>query len=294
MLQTSTIKSYVRLCQPGTIMIMALIAFTTMQLAVPLGRAEPWSFIMVGVGVTILLVAAWGVFDQMLCAQQDVRMERTRLKPLPSGRVAYRHAREFALILLTLGVVTVSVVHAGLAVYGLIAVLTALLLSQLKTRHAMFRALIASVVCAIVPLFAFALMTHHLDISGFALALIVFLWVPIHYWSEAICRHEEYAHAQLLESTYPLIHDKSMARLVVMLYVTLLVLVSYLPFIIDMAGLLYLLAVSYLNVRCLFYAVQLYRSKDALYALLLHRYSKFYLAMTFGLLLIDHYFPILT
>jgi protoheme IX farnesyltransferase len=71
-----------------------------------------------------------------------------------------------------------------------------------------------------------------------------------------------------------------------------MVAVTYLPFLISMCGLIYVVGVTLLNAGFLFYAIRLFRSKGTEHAYATFHYSIFYLMMLFLVLLADHYIPL--
>ncbi len=79
------------------------------------------------------------------------------------------------------------------------------------------------------------------------LVLIVFAWTPPHFWALAIHKRDEYERAGV--PMLPVTHGEAFTRLQVWLYGWLTVAVTLLPFVIGMSGWIYLLGVTALNVR---------------------------------------------
>ena len=88
---------------------------------------------------------------------------------------------------------------------------------------------------------------------------------------------------------FPVVYGEKMTKLHVLLYVCLLILVTILPYLIGMCGYLYLIGVTILNLRFLYWACILYANKKEKAALSTFKYSIWYLLALFILLLADHF-----
>jgi len=120
------------------------------------------------------------------------------------------------------------------------------------------------------------------------LFLIIFIWTPPHFWALAIRRKDEYAKAKI--PMLPVTHGVDFTKIQILLYTILLFLVTLVPFLIQMSGLIYLAGAISLGVGFLYYAIKLYRDKTPnKIAMKTFGYSIFYLSVLFGFLLADHY-----
>jgi protoheme IX farnesyltransferase len=89
----------------------------------------------------------------------------------------------------------------------------------------------------------------------------------------------------------PVTHGIPYTRLQVLLYTVLLVLVTLMPWISGMSGLIYLAAVLVLNARFLYYAFALKLTDRAELPMKIFKFSISYLMWLFVALLVDHYLP---
>ena len=105
------------------------------------------------------------------------------------------------------------------------------------------------------PVLGWAAVTNSVDPNALLLFLIIFVWTPPHFWALAIARKDEYAQAGI--PMLPVTHGVAYTRLQVLLYTVLLLVVTLLPFLTRMSGLLYLSAALVLNVIFLYYALAL-------------------------------------
>jgi protoheme IX farnesyltransferase len=117
--------------------------------------------------------------------------------------------------------------------------------------------------------------------------LIIFVWTPPHFWALAIYRKDEYALVDI--PMLPVTHGSAFTRLQILLYTILLVIVTTLPYLTGMSGLVYLAGVSVLNAGFMMYALRMMVSKDILLPMHTFVYSITYLMVLFMFLLADHY-----
>ena len=87
----------------------------------------------------------------------------------------------------------------------------------------------------------------------------------------------------------PVTHGEQFTRLHILLYTVLLVLVTTLPYLIGMSGVVYLVAATGLNAGFLYYAMRLYLRPSTPLPMQTFNYSILYLMGIFSALLVDHY-----
>jgi heme o synthase len=119
------------------------------------------------------------------------------------------------------------------------------------------------------------------------LVLIIFIWTPPHFWPLAIARQEKYALVNI--PMLPVTHGAEFTRLQILLYAVLLLVVTLLPYLTGMSGLIYLVSALLLGLGFIYFAVLMMRNKDAKTAMLTFWYSIIYITVLFAALLIDHY-----
>jgi protoheme IX farnesyltransferase len=140
---------------------------------------------------------------------------------------------------------------------------------------------------AMPPVLGWAAVTGDVSAPALVLFLIIFVWTPPHFWSLALYRVEDYRRSGL--PMLPVTHGSAFTRLNMLLYTVMLVVVSMLPYLIGMSGLLYLVSALVLGALFIRYAWQLWRRYSDALARKTFSYSVLYLALLFGALLMDHY-----
>jgi protoheme IX farnesyltransferase len=137
------------------------------------------------------------------------------------------------------------------------------------------------------PILGWTAMTGEVNAEPLLLFLIIFAWTPPHFWALAIHRAQEYAKADI--PMLPVTHGIDFTRLHILLYTILLFIVTLLPYLIGMNGVIYLAGAVVLGGGFLYYAIALYVNDAEYLPIQTFIYSIYYLMALFAFLLIDHY-----
>ncbi|TLY60195.1 MAG: protoheme IX farnesyltransferase [Gammaproteobacteria bacterium] len=280
-------RDYLELTKPR---VVALVTFTalvgTLLASAGMPPLEPLVFGNLGIALAAASAAA---LNQVLDRRIDAQMARTRARPLPSGRLSERHALVFAA---SLGVSAMAIL--ALLVNLLTAALTFLTLIGYAVIYTLWlkratpqNIVIGGLAGAAPPVLGWAAVSDSIDPNALLLSLIIFVWTPPHFWSLAIARRDDYARAGI--PMLPVTHGVAYTRLQVLLYTVLLVVVTLMPFLTRMSGLLYLAAALLLNAEFLYYALALKVTAREELPLRVFRFSVTYLMWLFAALLVDHY-----
>jgi len=122
--------------------------------------------------------------------------------------------------------------------------------------------------------------TGGVDAHALLLFLIIFTWTPPHFWALAIARKDEYAKVDI--PMMPVTHGVAFTRLQILLYTILLFVVTLLPYLTGMSGLIYLAAAVGLGSVFLYYAIAMMVSSRPELPMKTFTYSITYLAGLFG------------
>ena len=141
------------------------------------------------------------------------------------------------------------------------------------------------------PVLGWTAVTGAAEPHALLLFLIIFAWTPPHFWALAIARRQEYAKAGI--PMLPVAYGVEFTQLHILLYTILLVIVTLLPWVTGMTGLVYLVATVVLDAIFVKHALAL-RRPDASPELPMRmfRYSINYLMLLFAALLVDHYLKV--
>lgn len=283
-------RDYYELTKPKVVMLIVFTAIVGMFVSVPgWPGAMPLIFGTLGIG---LASSSAAVFNHVLDARIDVQMMRTQGRPLPQGKLTERSALMFASMLCVISMIIlwflVNPLTAILTFFSLIGY--AVVYTAWLKRATPQNIVIGGAAGAAPPVLGWTAVTNEVTSAALLLFLIVFVWTPPHFWALAIARKEEYAKVDI--PMLPVTHGEAYTRLNILLYTVLLLLVTILPYLIGMSGLIYLLAALVLGGIFLYYAIRMYPVPDEPDELPMQtfRFSISYLGYLFAALLLDHYF----
>ena len=282
-------RRYLELTKPRVVALITFTAIVGTLLASP--GAPPLDALVWGNLGIALAAACAATLNHVLDRRIDAQMARTRARPLPSGQLTERQALVFAAVL---GVSAMAIL--AFLVNLLTAVLTFLSLIGYAVVYTVWlkRATSQNIVIggaagAAPPVLGWTAVTNGIDPNALLLFLIIFVWTPPHFWALAIARRDEYARAGI--PMLPVTHGVAHTRLQILLYTVLLVVVTLMPFLTRMSGLIYLAAALVLNAGFLYYALALKISAREELPMRVFRFSVTYLMWLFAALLVDHYLP---
>jgi len=280
-------KKYYNLTKPKVVALIIFTAIVGMLLAgienVPLSQVFA---AIAGIG---LAAASGAAINHWVDQKIDVIMERTKNRPLPHGDLSSIQALTFALSL-----AVISMVLLVVWVNNLTAILTFISLMGYAVIYTVFlkRSTPQNIVYggaagAAPPLLGWVAMTGTVNTEALLLFLIIFIWTPPHFWALAIRRKDEYAKADI--PMLPVTHGVKYTKRLILLYSLMLFSVSLMPFVIQMSGIIYLIAAVILGAIFVIFAWKLYIDDENKLAMKTFSYSIFYLSALFLFLLADHY-----
>ena len=278
---------YFELCKPRVNTLIVFTAIVGMILAVP--GWPPLNAVFFGtIGIGLAAASAAAV-NHLLDQRIDAVMARTRNRPLPTGQLGAGQVLIFALALallsMTVLVARVNSLTAVLTFFSLIgyAVIYTVWLKRATPQNIV----IGGAAGAAPPVLGWTAVTGSVDPNALILFLIIYVWTPPHFWALAIHRRHDYAAADI--PMLPVTHGSRFTRWHILFYTILLVVVTTLPYLTGMSGLLYLAGVTVLNLGFLWYALRLLRDSDERLPMQTFGYSVIYLMVLFVFLLADHF-----
>ena len=280
---------YYELTKPRVVMLIVFTAVVGMFLAVP-AIPDLRQLTLGTIGIAMAASSA-AVFNHVLDARIDILMMRTRGRPLPQGKLTEKSALVFASILCIS-----SMIILWFLVNPLTAILTFFSLSGYAVIYTVWlkRATSQNIVIggaagAAPPILGWTTITNEISTEPLLLFLIIFVWTPPHFWALAIARLEEYRKVEI--PMLPVTHGVPYTRLNILLYSILLLIVTVMPYVIGMSGLIYLIVATGLGLYFLYYAIRMYREhRNEELPMQMFWYSIKYLGYLFTALLVDHYF----
>ncbi len=232
-------RDYWELLKPR---VMSLVIFTggiVMILSPTLQRVHPF---LLFVALLCLAVGAGAaaVFNMVGDADIDALMDRTRGRPLPSGRVESDKALVFGILLafFSVGIMGISINIKASALLAFTIFFYSVVYTLGLKRRTPQNIVIGGASGALPPLIGWV------SASGDCLAslpwilfLIIFLWTPPHFWALALYRPKEYAQANI--PMMPCVVGERRTIKQIGVYTGLLLIISFLPWLTGSLGLFY-------------------------------------------------------
>jgi heme o synthase len=284
----ASVGDYVALMKPR---VMSLVVFTALVgLMVAPGHLHP----VLGFAALLCIAVgagAAGALNMWFDADVDAMMSRTRLRPIPAGRVLPQEALGFGMTLAVGSVAVLGLVANWLAA-GLLAFTiffyVAIYTAWLK-RSTPQNIVIGGAAGAFPPMIGWAAATGAIGIESVLMFLIIFFWTPPHFWALSLWRCQDYARAGI--PMLPVVAGAAETRRQILIYSLVLAPIGAAPWLAGAAGLIYGATALVAGGMMARLAHQLYRLGDAAAgdraAKKLFGFSIVYLFLLFAVLLID-------
>jgi len=288
--KSATFRDYYELTKPRVVLLIVFTAIVGMFLSVP-GMPDLGLLLAGTLGIGLAASSA-AVVNQVLDVRIDIQMTRTRNRPVPQGKIAESSAFVFAAVLGVFSMLllwfVVNPLTAALTFASLIGY--AVIYTMYLKRATPQNIVIGGAAGAAPPVLGWTAMTGELHSDALILFLIIFAWTPPHFWALAIARKDEYAKVAI--PMLPVTHGVEYTRQFILLYTIILILITLMPYLSGMSGLIYLSVALSLGGRFLWYALRLKKDQSGQLPMRMFWFSIRYLMFLFAALLLDHYFII--
>jgi len=284
----SLLRDLVALTKPR---IISLLLVTTVAPMFVAGRPSWWTVLLVSVGGYLMAGGANAV-NMYLDRDIDDVMARTRLRPIPSGRMAPQAVLAFGVMLATaatwmlahfVNITTAALALAGFYFYVFIY-------TRWLKRSTPQNIVIGGAAGAFPPLVGWAAVTGRVDLAALYLFLIVFYWTPPHFWALALLKQHDYGRAGVPMA--PLVWGERGTLDQMLWYTVVLIALTVLPVAFGAFGLLYLAAAIVLGGLLLWGVIRTrtLHGRGAVWtasAWWTYKYSLLYLALLFVAMVVD-------
>ncbi len=218
----------------------------------------------------------------------DGKMERTKLRPIPSGGFSPNAALAIGLVLSVFSVVGLfffTNIHAA-ALLAFTIIYYSFLYTVLLKSNTPQNIVIGGLAGALPPVIAWISVSDVNIWNSIIMCLIIFLWTPPHSWALAIYRNDDYSNASV--PMYPVIHGFKSTFKLMNFYTLLMVLSTNALFIFNYNGVFYFITSNILNAYFVYKLYVLNKSNDPKKdAIKLFGYSILYLFLIFFVAVID-------
>ena len=281
------IKNYYELTKPKIWYLLVFTAFGAALTASLLFKIEvtPLQWFLLLTGVAAGSAAAdtiTGYNDHDI----DAIMDRTKSRPIPSGRISPRNALIFGLILTTVSLVCawlINYIALGLMAFGLFD--NIIVYSKWLKRRSQANIILGGFSGAAPALIGYvAVTTQNIEI-GLVMAALVFFWIPTHIWSLALHVKKDYTKARV--PMLPVVADERTSVRVIAITTLLMVAFSIVPFFLNQFGLIYLITATVFGIVMILLSTWLMVRPSERASWMVFKFSSPYLTALFIAFILD-------
>jgi heme o synthase len=280
------LRDYVTLTKPRIISLLLVTTWAPMVIALR-GLPDASTFLWTMLG-GYLMAGGANALNMYIDRDIDAQMPRTRLRPIPSGRMSPGHVLGFGLTLAAASVAlfawAVNPLAAALALSGLLYYV--FVYTRWLKRTSPQNIVVGGAAGAFPPLVGWAAATGEVSLTAAYLFLIVFFWTPPHFWALALVKQRDYGRAGVPMAPNVWGERETMRQM--LLYTLILVPVSLGPVTYGGLGPVYGVSALVLGAWLLRDVVRVMRAESYVQpAWALYRNSLLYLALLFGAMAVD-------
>jgi len=210
------------------------------------------------------MVGASNAYNQIIEKDLDALMDRTKNRPIPSGRMSVNKALIIAIVLTILGVVALYALNAKTAMFGAISIfLYTSIYTPLKTKTPL-AVFVGAFPGAIPFMLGWVAVTNDFGIEPGTLFMIQFFWQFPHFWALGWMLNDDYKKGGF--KMLPTGKKDTGTALQIIMYTIWMMLISVVPAF-GITGRLYLsipaaILVFLMGTVMLVFAIKLYEKRD--------------------------------
>jgi protoheme IX farnesyltransferase len=203
--ESSAIKDYIEVSKPRIVIVLVITAVTSMLAATRFDGTPNTAWDISGWKLLFLIISGSlssmgaSAINQFYDKNIDNLMGRTAKRPIPSGRLRANNVLIYGLALCVISVVLawftlnpMATFMIGLGIFFYVVIYTLLL-----KRRTVWNIVIGGFAGSAAAMAGWATTTNSIDVLGFLVGWIVFMWTPPHFWCLAIKQREEYSKAKV-------------------------------------------------------------------------------------------------
>jgi len=271
--------------------VMSLVIFTCAVGLLTAPNVIPNKDAIIGILLVSLGAGAAGALNMWYESDLDALMTRTCLRPIPAGKVNKNQALILGVTLSIVSVITLDYfanrISAALLLFTILFyVFVYTIWLKRKTPQ---NIVIGGIAGALPPVIGWTIATNSISIEPLTFFLIIFFWTPSHFWALSLYKSDDYKKAKI--PMLPLTNGIESTKINIFVYSLLMLPVIIFPYVINFAGLIFLIPSLILTLYYNYLCYELYKFKknkfDAKKAKSIFGYSILYLFLVFVLFLID-------
>jgi protoheme IX farnesyltransferase len=280
-------KDLVALTKPRIISLLLVTTIAPMYVA----GSPDWTLVLAVFIGGYLMAGGANAVNMYMDRDIDDRMARTRLRPIPSGRMQAEAVLAFGILCATTATFLLAraanVLTAVLALGGFYTYV--FIYTRWLKRSSPQNIVIGGAAGAFPPLVGWAAVTGRVDLMSIYLFLIIFYWTPPHFWALALNKQKDYSRAGVPMA--PLVWGERETMRNMLWYTIILVPITLLPTAFGALGIPYFVMAAALDGWLLLGVVRVMRAAEfPKPAWALYKFSLLYLALLFAAMVIDRAF----
>jgi heme o synthase len=286
----NTVRNYYELTKPKIWYLLVFTAFGAALTASLLFNIsiQPLTWLLLIGGVAAGSAAAdtlTGYNDRDI----DAIMDRTRGRPIPSGRVSPQNALVFGLILTAISLIFswfINIWAFALMAFGLFD--NIIVYSKWLKRRSQINIILGGFSGAAPAMIGYVAVTAQNIEIGLVMAALVFLWIPTHIWSLALHFKGDYTKAGV--PMLPVVSSEKKSVRIIALTTLMMVAFSILPFFFNQFGLIYLITAGIFGVAMIGVSIWLLTKPSEKVSWIVFKFSSPYLTALFIAFMVDAFF----
>jgi protoheme IX farnesyltransferase len=284
------VKNYYELTKPKIWYLLVFTAFgsaltASLLFEIPL---SPLTWVLLLGGIAAGSAAAdtiTGYNDRDI----DAIMDRTKDRPIPSGRISPRNALIFGLILTAIALIFSALINLWailLMIFGLFD--NIIIYSKWLKRRSQSNIILGGFSGGVPALIGYVTVTTQNIEIGLVMAGLVFLWIPTHIWSLALHVRKDYQKAKV--PMLPVVSEEKRAVRIIAVTTLIMVLFSILPFFFNQFGHIYLVTATIFGAIMLALSLWLLLKPTEKASWTVFKFSSPYLTAVFIAFMVDAFF----
>ena len=194
------IKEIIEISKPRIVVLLVITAVTSMYAASKLVGPELDNFGLIHIIIAGALASAGSsALNHYYDRDIDPLMKRTSNRPIPSGRIKPSHVLVYGLAVSVISVIygalalnLISAFFIALGIFFYVIIYTAWL-KRLNSSNIVIGGFAGSA----AAMAGWSAATGSMDILGFLVGFLVFVWTPSHFWCLAMKMKDEYSEANV-------------------------------------------------------------------------------------------------
>ncbi len=279
-------RSFYELMKPS---VMSLVIFTCVVGLISSSKDINFLYSIISIIAVALGAGSAGALNMWYESEIDSLMERTCLRPIPSGKLSKKQALYFGIFTSFFSVAVLYFFSNFLS--ALLLAITILFYVVIYTmwlkKTTPQNIVIGGAAGAFPPIIGWTIATGEINLEPILYFLIIFFWTPSHFWALSLYKTEDYKNANI--PMLPVVSGIRTTKINIFIYGIILFVISLTPYLFGFLGIIYLLSSIILGSYYVYLCYKLLKETvdEKKIAIKIFLYSILYLFILFAVILID-------